>query len=475
VTGTISAFGQDSLGELYVVNYSAGTIMKIVDGGVPPPLAVVSLRASAASPVQSGTAVTWTAVADLGSSPYSYKFLLHDGSTWTIGQDWSASNTWTWTPAYGGTYSVQVWVRNAGSAAAYDAWHGGGPVVVNGPSPLAVTGLTADQAFPIPARSQVNWTASASGGVGPYSYKFWVHDGSTWTVGRDWGPASFTWSPQSQGTYFLQVWGRNAGSSAQYDAWRGEGPVVVTAPAPLAATSLTADRAFPVAAGTPVTWSGLARGGTGPYSYKFLVFNGSTWSIGRDWNASSTWTWVPATSGTYFFQLWVRNAGSASAFDTWIGAGPATVGVPQPLAVTSLAVNPTVPAVVGSQTTITAVATGGVGPYTYKFFVYDGAVWSVGQDWSAASTFVWIPPATGAYSFQVWVRNAGSMTTFDAWRGLGPLAALPSASPDVETLALLQQPVGAGVADHPFVRASSATSCFRSSWSWSSTSIAACR
>jgi hypothetical protein len=84
---------------------------------------------------------------------------------------------------------------------------------------------------------------------------------------------------------------------------------------------------------------------------------------------------------------------------------------------------PMAPAIVGTPTTITAVATGGVGPYTYKFFVHDGAVWSVGQDWSASSTFSWIPPAAGAYSFQVWVRNAGSATPFDAWRGLGPIIA----------------------------------------------------
>jgi hypothetical protein len=294
--------------------------------------------------------------------------------------------------------------------------------VVNGHSPLAVTGLTADQAFPIPARSPVNVTATASGGLGPYSYKFWVYDGATWTLGRDWSTSStFAWSPQAQGTYYVQAWGRNAGSSALYDAWRSAGPFVVSAPASLTLTSLAADRVFPVAAGTPVTWSGLARGGTGPYTYKFLVFNGSTWSIGRDWNTSSSWTWVPPAAGSYFFQVWVRTAGSATAFDAWIGAGPAAVGAPQSLVVSSLAISPTAPPVAGSQTTITAVATGGLGPYTYKFFVYDGTGWSVGQDWSAASTFTWIPPAAGSYSFQVWVRNAGSATAVDAWRGLGPI------------------------------------------------------
>jgi hypothetical protein len=62
-----------------------------------------------------------------------------------------------------------------------------------------------------------------------------------------------------------------------------------------------------------------------------------------------------------------------------------------------------------------------VGPYSYKFFVYNGTIWNVGQDWSAASTFNWIPATSGSYLFQVWVRNAGSVTPWDAVLNLGPI------------------------------------------------------
>ena len=41
-------------------------------------------------------------------------------------QNYSASNTFTWTPTASetGQYALQVWVRNAGSVAAYDAYNG---------------------------------------------------------------------------------------------------------------------------------------------------------------------------------------------------------------------------------------------------------------------------------------------------------------------------------------------------------------
>jgi hypothetical protein len=44
---------------------------------------------------------------------------------------------------------------------------------------------------------------------------------------------------------------------------------------PLTVISLTADRPFPVIIETGVTWTALAAGGTFPYTYEFLVFDGS--------------------------------------------------------------------------------------------------------------------------------------------------------------------------------------------------------
>jgi glucose/arabinose dehydrogenase len=237
----------------------------------------------------------------------------------------------------------------------------------------------------------------------------------------------FAWTPSAPGTYTIQVWARNAGSPADLDAWRAFGPYDVTAPTPLAATSLVANRTFPVAAGTPVMWTGLARGGTGPYTYKFWVYNGSSWMVGQDWSPSSTWTWIPPTTGSYQFQVWIRNAGSANDFDAWIGAGPVSIGAAAALTITSFGTTSTAPVMVGTPTTLAAIAAGGLGPYTYKFWVHNGSTWSVGQDWSTSSTFDWIPATSAAYSFQVWVKNAGSAIDLDAWRSLGPITAFPGA------------------------------------------------
>jgi hypothetical protein len=273
------------------------------------------------------TAVVWTAFVSGGTSPYSYRFLLWNGSTWSVGQDWSAAPSWAWVPAVPGTYSVQVWARNAGSSAVYDAWRGSGSFTVTAPPPLQLTSLTADRLFPVPAGTPVRWIASATGGTGPYSFKFLISDGTSWQVGRDWSTAnSWVWVPALSGVYTVQVWARNSGSATLYDSWLGSPPVVISPATPLTVTSLTIGANAGAAATnttTPVVASAI--GGFGPYTYKFLVSNGTTWSVGQDWSSSSVWNWTPGAQGVYSLQVWVRNSGSTAAWDAWSGAGPITI------------------------------------------------------------------------------------------------------------------------------------------------------
>ena len=312
-------------------NNTAVTVANFRQSG----LKITSLTPNVTFPVVVGTPVIWRATATGGVGPYTFKFWLYNGSTWSVGQEWSAANTFPWTPALPGSSTIQVWARNAGSSNSYDAWLNAA-AIVSIPSVLTVTSPVPSPSV-APAGSPVRWTATAAGGSGPYTYKFYIYNGSTWSVGQEWSLSS-TWlsTPFTPGTFTLQVWARNAGSSATYDAWRASSPYVVTVPASLRVTGLTSNVAFPVSAGTPVTWSTYAAGGTGPYTYKFWAYNGSTWTVVADWTVASTWTWTPPAAGSYTFQVWVRNAGSGNAYDAWRGFGPYLVNAPDQLRVNSL-------------------------------------------------------------------------------------------------------------------------------------------
>jgi len=122
----------------------------------------VSVTPDRALPVATGTPVTWFAGTAFGIAPYTYKFLLYDGTKWTIGQDWNASNTWTWTPKVAGSYAIQLWVRNAGSVAEYDAWAG---ITTTIPAVPFITSFVPSSPGPVVMGIPVTWTVAAWGGI----------------------------------------------------------------------------------------------------------------------------------------------------------------------------------------------------------------------------------------------------------------------------------------------------------------------
>jgi hypothetical protein len=288
-------------------------------------LSIVGVRPGNLPPA--GTAVTWTATALGGTAPYAYKFYVFDGSSWSVGRDWSASNSWTWiTPDSGEEryYTVQVWVRDEDSTTV--AWRNYGPVLIWPRQSAFSTGIFCDRVFPVhPAGMPVQCRGLAAGGTRPYTFKFYIWDGSAWTIGQDWSAAdTFTWVPSAAGSYRLQVWAGYAGSLTAFDGW-AESQIPVGSAVPLAVTRFTMTPMSPLVVNGPATFAATVIGGTGPYTYQLWVYDGTSWSLGRDWDAASSFTWVPPAPGTYNFQVWVRNAGSMAAFDTWASLGPVTV------------------------------------------------------------------------------------------------------------------------------------------------------
>ena len=85
---------------------------------------------------------------------------------------------------------------------------------------------------------------------------------------------------------------------------------------PLAITGLTSSLASPQSARTSITFICWRDGGRGPYQFKWLIFDGVSWTIARDWNSVTTFVWRPTTRGAYRIGIWARDATTTADVST---------------------------------------------------------------------------------------------------------------------------------------------------------------
>jgi len=295
-----------------------------VAGGVTPVAAVVivttpatgvTLTAGAPSPQPRGTQQVFVANGQGGTRSYEYRFWLRSTTgSWSTIRSYSPTPYWIWDTAgtTPGSYYVQVDVRSAGSVSPREAQAN---TTFRVAPPVPATGVTLAPSLPgpRPAGTAVTFTALPTGGSGANEYRFWVKNGATWSVARDYAPTpSWTWNTAAllPGRYAVQVDVRSSGSTVRSDA-----SVAVaydlTPPTPTTVL-LTSTLPAPQPAGTLVTFTGVASGGSGAYDYRFWLKTGTTWAIVRDYAPSPTWIWdtTAATAGTYAVQVDVRSAGS---------------------------------------------------------------------------------------------------------------------------------------------------------------------
>jgi hypothetical protein len=403
-------------------------------GAVSPPSTEISanivgltaLTTDMVAPTPTNKAITWTALAGPGAL-LEFKFWRYSQATgaWSVGQDYSSSNSFTWTPGAEGTYAVQVWARKAGSAETFEAVRSTGFFnVIN--HPITIGSLEADVALPPSKATTITWTARATGGPPPLQYQFWRYDASTsqWVLGKDYSTSNtYSWTPGTTdiGQHVLQVWVRGAGSSASFESYRSTGTFEVR-DAPVSIGSLTANKSFPAGTADPITWNAVAAG-PGPLEYSFYLFSQSsnTWTV-RPWDPSSSYTWTPSAAGNYSLQVWVRRQGSTAPYDAFKATDVFQIGngVPVVRAVTS---DKAAPFGTEAPVTFTVDASGGPGALQYSFLLYSQArdSWSLVRPYGPSNTFTWTPSLgdQGDYTVQAWVRRLSSTAPYEAWAATG--------------------------------------------------------
>lgn len=179
-----------------------------VDYPIYPKVASVAVTSDKAPPQGLGTTITFTATPSGGRAPYQYRWAVWNGSTWAL-TAWGTSNTYAWTPAStNASYRVEARVRGS--------WNAGGAEATGGidfPIYAKITSLAiaANKTAPQAAGTTITFTATPTGGVAPYQYRFAVWNGSAWAV-TAWGASNqYAWTPGSaNAAYKVEARARSA-------------------------------------------------------------------------------------------------------------------------------------------------------------------------------------------------------------------------------------------------------------------------
>ena len=285
-------------------------------------------------------------------------------------------------------------------------------VSTEGGSTLTLSGITSSLPAPQPVGTSIAFGAVTSGPVNA-QFKWLVFDGAAWQIAQDWSPnGTFQWTPNvANPNYQVGVWTRPTTSTVDAASPSGSGSVAFPIVPALAITMLSASAPPPQVASTTITFSATAAGGVQPLEYKWLLSSGSGWTVAQPWSTSNTFAWKPtAPNPNYSVGVWVRNAGNPVDAPENPNAGTSmafAITGGNAIAVTSLTANKASPQPIGSKVNFTATASGATS-YQFKWWIFDGAAWSVAQEWSASNKLMWTAPAAGSYQVLVRVRSGAN-------------------------------------------------------------------
>jgi hypothetical protein len=290
----------------------------------PTALSVPTLDVDTTFPAEAGKPITWTARPRGGTAgPLQYIYWLYSPTTgWHIAQPYGPSQSFTWTPARGEeeTYTLQVWARSEGTTGWYEAWRTSPGFFTINPADLH---LTTSTLFPAPPGNQIQWTAEVLDPTAEYEFRVYSAATGQWAIAQTYGPTNtFTWVPPTTGIYAIQARARQEGSSAPYD-WFADTNLLEISVGAAHLTSLVSDWLLPVSAGTTITWTAAATGGTGSLEYQFWRDDGTGWTLVQDYSAASTYSWTTTAldAGPHNLQVMARSAGSSEAFDSYMMTG----------------------------------------------------------------------------------------------------------------------------------------------------------
>lgn len=259
--------------------------------------------------ISKGDKVTISGKALGGGGKYTYSYLIHNTDTnawYRLTPNFIANNTFTWTAGSAGNREFFVEVKDStGKVVRSNAVN----VSTKASSPLEISGKA--NIASVIVGNKVVISGTVSGGNGPYTYSYLVHnkDTNAWSrLTSSFVTANtYIWTAGSAGNreFFVEVkdsTGKVVRSNAiNVKAEKKSAPLTINA----GATSSK------VSVGGKVVILGTGNGGKGDYTYSYLIHNKDTnaWSrLTPSFIKSNTYTWTAGSAGNREFFVEVKDS-----------------------------------------------------------------------------------------------------------------------------------------------------------------------
>ncbi len=262
--------------------------------------------------------------------------------------------------------------------------------------------------------STIRWNCKTFGDNSNNQYHFEVFNGSTLVASSAaYSPAKyFDWTPKEPGTkYRAIVYMSNAQTlEGHKTVSKTSAYYTISAPAPIAITSILPDKASPQLTGTKIRWTTTISGGKAPVYY-YRIYKGSTVvTESSDYSTNNYFDWTPTAAGTdYSALVYVKENGASYTTRVSKASSYFTVTAAAPITITSLTPNPASPQEAGASVRWTCEVSGGISP-VYYFELYDGtSMIAHSADYTAVNYIDWTPLEKGSnYRVIVYVKEKGS-------------------------------------------------------------------
>ena len=279
---------------------------------IEPPLQITSLAADHSSPQAAQTVpIIWHVAASGGVAPLTYAFEVARNDEEPRHIQTGPEADWTWQPEEEGNYRVRVAINDALGNPLQGDWSATfriePPLVVGLPTPD-------NQAEQYLIHSRIDWSVSASGGVGQKTYAFILEqkDGETQTVQKD-TASDWRWQPDTLGNFRLRVLVSDALGNQKQTPWSPWKEVVP----PLTFGSLTFATAGPQPAlRQPIRWNTVTTGGLGTTTYEFRSLKDGKEMLEQKGD-SPVLDWTPRKPGTYRIKVIARDAEDNTVQSDW--------------------------------------------------------------------------------------------------------------------------------------------------------------